>query len=235
VRGRRRVFLGASGRAGVAPGARVRHGGLAAGALVALLLAGCGSGTRQDAAEKSATYQMKVLAASFPARQSIARPTRMSLLVRNTGSSTVPNVAITVDSFNYASDYPALAANKRPVWAIEQGPGPIAKPPVETQEVSTPGGAQTAYVNTWALGPLPAGGTRLFTWKVIPVKPGAHTVTYTVAAGLAGKARAQLASGGPVAGRFNVEIAGAPAVTHVDPITGKVVNGTAYPESPAIP
>lgn len=200
-----------------------------------LLLAGCGGGSRQDAGEKSATYQMKVLAASFPARQSVARPTRMTLLVRNTGSSTVPNVAITVDSFNYTSDYPGLAADKRPVWAIEQGPGPIARPPVETQEVSTPGGAETAYVNTWALGPLPAGGTRLFSWKVVPVKPGLHTVTYTVAAGLAGKARARLASGGAVAGRFNVEIAGAPAVTHVDPLTGRVVDGPAYPGSPAIP
>jgi hypothetical protein len=235
VRGRRRVFLAAKGRARVALDARVRPGALLAGALAGLLLAGCGGGSPQDAGEKSASYQMKVVAASFPATQSIARPAQMALLVRNTGSTTVPNVAITVDSFNYSSNYPELAAAKRPIWAIEQGPGAIAKPPVETQEISPPGGGQTAYVNTWALGPLAAGKTRLFTWKVVPVKPGAHTVTYTVAAGLGGKARAKLASGGAAAGRFNVQIAGKPPLTYVDPKTGKLATGTSYPASPATP
>ena len=213
----------------------MRPGALAAGAVAGLLLAGCGGGSRQDAGEKSATYQMKVVAASFPAKQSIARPTVMSLLVRNTGSSTVPNVAITVDSFNYASNYPDLADDKRPIWAIEQGPGAIAKPPVQTQEISPPGGGQTAYVNTWALGPLPAGRAQLFTWKVVPVKAGAHTVTYTVAAGLGGQARAQLSSGGAVAGSFKVQIAGKPPLSYVDPKTGRVAPGTPYPVSPATP
>ena len=60
----------------------------------------------------------------------------------------------------------------------------------ESQEVSPPGGGETAYVNTWALGPLDAGSTRTFVWQVVPVKAGLHTVHYTVAAGLAGKANA---------------------------------------------
>ena len=207
----------------------MRRGALAASALAGLLLAGCGGGSRQDAHEKSASYQMEVVAARFPAKQSVARPEQMVLLVRNSGSATVPNLAITVDSFNYASNYPELADNKRPIWAIEQGPGAIARPPVESEEVSLPGGGQTAYVNTWALGPLAAGRTQEFTWKVVPVKPGAHTVTYTVAAGLGGKARAQLASGGAVAGHFHVTIAGAPPVSYVDPKTGRVLTGTPYP------
>lgn len=198
----------------------------------ALLAAGCGGGTRQDAGEPSATFEMKLVHASFPAKQSIARPTSMELEVQNTGSHTVPNVAVTVDSFDYAiSPLKELAANKRPIWAIEQGPGTIAKAPVETQEVSVPGGDQTAYVNTWALGRLAAGETATFIWKVVPVKPGTHTVHFAVAAGLSGKAKARLASGGLANGQFTVDIAPAPPVTHVDPNTGRIESG-AYPSSP---
>ncbi len=130
--------------------------------------------------------------------------------MRNTGSSTVPNVAVTIDSFDYTSSYPELAADKRPVWVIERGPGAIASPPVESEQVSPPGGGQTAYVNTWALGALAPGATRTFVWRVVPVKAGSYTVHYTVAAGLAGKSKAQLSSGGPVRGQFAVYIASAP-------------------------
>jgi hypothetical protein len=174
---------------------------------------------------------MEVVKASFPARQSIARPTSFELRVRNAGARTVPNVAVTLDSFYYTEHFPELAANKRPIWVIERGPGAIAKPPVQSQEVSVPGGAQTAYVNTWALGALPAGATQTFIWKVVPVKAGPHTVNFTVAAGLAGKAKAALAGGGPVRGHVAVEVAPSPAKTHVDPATGRVVPGT-YPLTP---
>jgi hypothetical protein len=204
---------------------------LATAAGAALLATGCGGGTRQDAGEASGTFEMKVLHASFPSTQAVARPASMVLQVRNTGSRTVPNVAVTVDSFNYIEKFPDLAANKRPIWAIEQGPGAIARPPVETQEVSIPGGGQTAYLNTWALGRLAAGHTATFAWKVVPVKPGTYTVHFAVDAGLAGKAKARLASGGAASGSFTVKIAGAPPTTHVDPNTGRITAGT-YPASP---
>ncbi len=200
-------------------------------ALVALLAAGCGGGSRQDVGEASGTFEMKLVHASFPVTQAVARPASMELQVRNTGSRAVPNVAVTVDSFNYTSSTPELSAGKRPVWAIEQGPGAIAKAPVETQEVSTPGGGQTAYLNTWALGALAAGHTATFTWKVVPVKPGTHTVRFAVAAGLSGKAQARLASGGAVRGQFTVDIAGAPPKKHVNPSTGSIEAGAV----PAIP
>jgi hypothetical protein len=200
-------------------------GGLA----VALLAAGCG-GTRQDAHEPAQLYRMQVLAASFQPKQWVAKPTTMGLLVRNNGLRTVPNVAVTVDSFSYASNFPELAARKRPIWVIEQGPGRNAHPPVESVEVSKPGNAQTAYVNTWALGPLPPRSTALFRWVVVPVKPGSYTVHYRVAAGLAGKAKA-ISLRGPLAGRFDVLIAPKPPSRHVDPNTGKVVPGPAPPVS----
>jgi hypothetical protein len=184
-----------------------------------------------DAGEPAGTYAVKVVHASFPTSQAIARPTSFELEVENTGAHTVPDIAVTVNSFDYASNYSELAADKRPVWAIERGPGAIASPPVSTQEVSLPGGAQTAYVNTWALGALAPGKTRKFVWHVVAVKAGTHTVHYSVYAGLAGKAKARLASGAPVEGQFAVNIAPAPKLTHVNPATGRIEGG----EFPATP
>ncbi|HEV2923237.1 MAG TPA: hypothetical protein VGW98_04325 [Solirubrobacteraceae bacterium] len=199
-------------------------------ACTAALASGCG-GSRQDANEASRGYAMEVVRARFPVRQWIARPTSFALQVRNAGGRTVPNVAVTLDSFYYTEHYPELASDKRPIWVIEQGPGPAARPPVQTQEISKPGGGQTAYVNTWALGPLAPNGTQTFIWRVVPVKAGVYTVRYTIAAGLAGRAKAQLPSGGPVQGQLTASIAPVPLSTHVDPRTGRVVYG-AFPLVP---
>lgn len=199
---------------------------LASLAACALLVAGCGGGSEQNAAEHATSYKLAIVHASFPSKQSMAHPAALELQVRNTGEATVPNVAITVDSFEYTSSYPGLAADKRPIWAIEQGPGPVAKPSVQSQNVSIPGGGQTAYVNTWALGALAPRHTQTFAWHVVPVKAGTYTVSYTVSAGLAGKAKAQLSSGGPVQGHFTVQIAPKPAAVHVNPHTGKVTPGS---------
>ena len=199
----------------------------------ALLASGCGA-ARQDAHETAGPYTMKLVRASFPAKQTIARPTKLRLEVRNTGSSTAPNVVVTLNSLNRTENYPELAADKRPIWAIERGPGRIPHPPVQSQEVSQLGAGQTAYVSTWALGSLAAGRTRTFLWTLAHVKSGLHTVEYTIAAGLAGKAKAQLASRGAVHGHFTVDIAAAPAVNQVDPNTGKVVPGE-YAATPAAP
>jgi hypothetical protein len=205
---------------------------LAAGAAAAIVAAsGCGSGARLDAGEPSGTYSMEVVRAAFPTRQSISRPTVFALQVRNAGTATVPNVAVTLDSFYYTEHYPELAADKRPIWVIEKGPGAQAKPPVQTQEVSQPGGAQTVYVNTWALGPLARNGTRTFTWHVVPVKAGVWTVHFKLAAGLAGRAHARLPGGGQVQGQLTASVAPLPPSTHVDPATGRVVAGT-FPQFP---
>lgn len=204
-------------------------GSLLAGASAALA-AGCG-GAQQNAHESARSYAMEVVKASFPQHQSIARPTRFELQVRNTGTRTVPAVAISIDSFSYVENYANLAASQRPVWVVEQGPGPLVQSPVQSQGVSPPGGAETAYVNTWTLGALAAGGTQTLVWRVTPVKAGTYTVHYTVAAGLAGKAKAKLASGGPVQGALTADIAAKPPSRHVDPATGRVVAGP-YPLIP---
>jgi hypothetical protein len=199
--------------------------------LASLLAGGCGSGARQDAREPAASFTLAVDRAAFPAKQSIARPASMELVVRNTSPRTAPNIAVTVDSFYYTSHFPELASNKRPIWVVEKGPGAIPSRPVESEAISPPGGGQTAYVNTWALGPLAPGSSRTFRWEVVPVEPGLHTVDYRVAAGLGGKAKAELPSGGPVAGHFGVAIASVPPARHVNPNTGQVVPGR-YPQVP---
>lgn len=195
------------------------------------LTSGCGGGARQDAGEPRATYTVSVVSPSFPPLQSVARLTALTLGVHNAGQATIPNVAVTIDSFYYTSQAPELAANKRPVWVVEQGPGAIASRPVASESVSPPGGGQTAYVNTWALGPLAPGHTRTFVWHVMPVKPGAYTVHYTIAAGLSGNARARLAGGGIPHGHFRAVIAPRPPATHVNPETGQVQPGPYRPSA----
>jgi len=203
---------------------------LTAMASTAALASGCGA-ARQDTHERKGSFTLKVLKASFPSSQTVARPTSFEVQVENAGTQTAPEVAVTLDSFYYVERYPQLAANKRPVWVIETGPGAVPSPPVESEAVSPPGGGQTNYVNTWALGPLAAGRTQKFVWRVAPVKAGRYTVHYAIAAGLAGKAKAERPGGGRVQGQLTADIAPAPPARHVNPATGRVVLG-AYPIVP---
>jgi hypothetical protein len=151
----------------------------------------------------------------------------MTISVQNTGSRALPDVAVTVNSLTYRATQPTnLADPTRPTWIIYDGPGPIAKPPVESEEITHAGGAQTANTRTWALGRLAPGATKTFSWKLLPVVSGLKTIRYEVAADLNGKAKAQLAGGGRAAGTFIVHIAPAPPKTHVDPETGALAQGS---------
>jgi hypothetical protein len=199
---------------------------LIAGACSALLAIGCGGGSEQSHGEVKRSYKMRISSASFPAKQSVSKPAELRVKVLNEQNRTVPNVALTVDAFSYVEKYPELAADKRPIWVVEQGPGVSPALPVQSQAVSAPGGGQTAYINTWALGPLKANQVKTFIWKVVPVKSGAHSVHLTVSAGLAGNAKATLAHGGAVRQSFSAQIAPAPPGRHVNPETGRVEPGT---------
>jgi hypothetical protein len=205
---------------------------LGASSLAAALISGCGGSAPQSASEPKGTSTVQVTQASFPAQQAVSRPERLVLRVRNTGTRTVPNVAVALNSLYYTSNYPNLAARKRPVWVVDQGPGSIPDPPVETVEVDPPGAGTTSNYDVWALGRLAPGATRSFVWHVTPVKAGVHTVSYRVYAGLNGRARAQLAGGGIPGGNFKVAIANRPPPTHVNPETGKVAAGAYSASTP---
>jgi hypothetical protein len=175
---------------------------------VAVVAAGCGGGTRQDADETSGTFKVDVVSASFPSKQRLARQEQMVVEVRNADNRTIPNLAVTVDpGFSVRSERTDLADPNRPVWIIDDGPK----------------GGTTAYTNTWAIGALKPGATARFVWKVTAIRAGTHEVHYRVAAGLNGKAKAAAAGGDPPEGSFTVNISDKPAQATVDPKTGEVV------------
>jgi hypothetical protein len=178
-------------------------------ALALLGAAACGGGPRQDAAEKAATYRVAIVRSSFPRQQRLAQPARLVVEVRNTGRETMPNVAVTVDSFSTRSDQAGLADAERPVWIVDRPPE----------------GSTTAYVNTWALGPLLAGETKRFVWRVTPVQTGTHRIRYRVAAGLGGRAKAVLAGNRVPERELAVRITSRPAPARVNPETGAVERG----------
>ena len=186
-------------------------------ALTTVLVAGCGSGPRQDADEPSGSYKLEVAAAKFPASQSIAQDSRMIVTVRNDDTKAAPNVAVTVETdpskagqgtvaFGQRVNDSRLSDNERPVWIVNEGP---------------PGG-DSAATNTWALGRLGAGETKTFTWKLTAVEAGSYTLRYRISPGLAGMAK--LASGGRTDGLFKVTIDNKPVPARVDD-DGNVVRG----------
>ena len=153
-------------------------------------VAGCGGGERQDADEPEGSYRVDVVEAKFPTATKLAERSNLVIAVKNVDTKTIPNVAVTVKSFDTRRDDPNLADPRRPQFIVNRGPK----------------GGDTAYVGTSALGPLRPGETKTFEWNVTAVKPGAYKLNYVVAAGLDGKAKAVLASGGAAKGVFTGEI-----------------------------
>jgi len=155
--------------------------------VAAFVVAGCGSsGPRQDANEQSGNYKIQVVEAKFPDHQSLAKRSTMTITVKNVDSKTIPNVAVTVTSFDQTKNDPSLADPRRPQFVVNKGPS----------------GGDTAYVGTSALGPLKPGETKTFKWDVTAVVAGKYALKYAVAAGLNGKAKAILAGGGHPRGEF---------------------------------
>jgi hypothetical protein len=182
---------------------------LCLGAAALAVASGCGGGEKQDAKEPDATFDVKVVSASFPAQQSLSKHTVMKIRVRNDGNETVPNVAVTVgrqgkDTFTYESQQPGLADPQRPIWIIDAGPY----------------GGTTAYVDTWALGTLKPHQTKTFSWGLTPIRPGNYKIDYLVAAGLNGKAKVRKAD---ASGSFRVNVTGRPAAACVTD-SGEVVD-----------
>jgi hypothetical protein len=152
-----------------------------------LVVAGCGGGgTRQDADEPSGTFKVQVVEAKFPDKQSLAKRSKLTITVKNVDTRTIPNVAVTVKSFDQTKNDPTLADPRRPQFVVNTGPS----------------GGETAYVGTSALGPLKPGETKTFRWDVTAVIAGKYSLKYAVSAGLDGKARAVLAGGGRPSGEF---------------------------------
>ena len=173
------------------------------------MASGCGGNARQDAKESSGTFDVKVVSASFPSQQKLAEHAVMKLRVRNDGSKTVPNVAVTVgrqgkDTFSYEDQQPGLSDPERPIWIVDAGPL----------------GGTTAYVDTWTLGTLKPHQAKTFSWGVTAIRPGSYKIDYLVAAGLNGKAKVRKAD---ASGSFHVNVTQKPSQACVTD-TGAVVD-----------
>jgi hypothetical protein len=190
----------------VAAGMRDTRGRIAAALLCALAIAGCGE-ERQDADAPSGQFDLDVTAASFPAKQRIAEASTLKLRVENTGDRAVPDLAVTVETapgqdgqapvaFGQSGDDPTLAASARPVWVVDEGPS----------------GGTSAYVNTWAVGPLGEGQSKTVEWKLTAAKAGRYTVAWRLAPALEGDVSL---GEGRTEGEFDVTISDAPVPARV--------------------
>jgi hypothetical protein len=195
-------------------------------ALVGLIaVAGCGGGERQDEDEPEGDFALEVVSASFPEKQKLAQSSSLVITVRNAGDEAVPNVAVIVRGLGYRATEAGLADPERPQFVVNGVPREIGGFP-EAKD-ATPLGCETAYVNTWACGRLRPDAEKTFVWKVTAVKAGPYEISWRVAAGLDGKARAVGAGGGEApSGSFSGTVSDeAPEVRVAD--DGKtVVSGT---------
>lgn len=200
--------------------------GFVAAACTALAvgLAACGGEDRQDENEPKGEFRVDVVDASFPVEQKLAKRSELSITVRNAGQKTVPNIAVTVTGFDTKLANTDLADPSRPIFVINGEPKEIGGF-AESKDIA-PEGGDTAYVNTWALGPLKSGAEETFTWSVTAVRAGNYTIKYKIAAGLDGKAKAVTADGVAPVGVFEGVVDDTPPDTRVAEDGVTVVEGT---------
>jgi hypothetical protein len=234
------MFPRALGQSGTSAG-RLRLRGPGAGialgiAAVALGagLAACGGGERQDATVPSGSYPVQVTQARFANHQKLSETTYLQLGIRNAGSKTIPNLAVTINtveqgqpnvkspaystgsgqgSFNVRIDDPHLSFPFRPVWILEEHYPTVLTPgqPLKGQLAKTPtSSAASAATDTFQFGEVKPNDSKDIAWRVTPVRTGTFTVRYEVSASLTGDARAVTPDGGPVKGEFAATISGNP-------------------------
>jgi hypothetical protein len=194
--------------------------GFLCGVAVALTLSACGGGQLQSANEPSGKFKVQVTS-SFPTQQRLSQATNLVIKVTNVDTKAIPDVAVTicnvtcgwsakdlakgwgtsVQAFSYKLDMPGLASNSRPVWVVDRSPEPNGACGYSCT-AGGPGGATTAYSNTWALGRLKPKQSVTFDWHVTAVQSGDYQVAQ---------------------GTFNVKILTAPHQSYVNN-SGQVVN-----------
>ena len=188
-------------------GAILRGGTAAAAAAALALAAGCGGGERQDADVRAATYTVERPVVTFPHEQDLAQESVMSIAVTNAGEEQIPNLAVTVEAaregtraaaFGTLTEQPGVASRSRPVWIVDEGPG------------------DTAFANTWAIGPVAPGATRTFRWRVSSIRAGRWRVGWRLAGALGNQARVVVKGGRPAAGAVTIDVSSKPGQARVD-------------------
>ena len=206
--------------------------------LLVVPLAGCGEAVkRQDANEPAGEYKVQIVEAEFPEVQKLAKRSEMRIVVKNVDTKRIPNIAVTVKSFDRRENdidngaAPQVADPRRPVFIVNESPiegkqalGP-GEPSLVDREVDPPRGNEAAgpYVDTYFLGPLEKGETATFEWDVTAIVAESFSLRYRVEAGLDGKAKAVLANGKAPAGVFSGVIEDRVFEAGVDPDGGEVI------------
>ena len=194
-----------------------------ASALLSLLALGACGGETQDADEPEGDFKVELVKASFPSDQSLAQRSNLEITVRNAETErSVPNIAVTVNGFDTRSEDADEADPSRPVFVINGRQRELATYS-DAQEAAPRG--ETAYNGTWTLGRLRPGQTKTFRWNVTAVKPGPFRLSYEVAAGLDGKARAVASGGRPLKGLFSGAVESDPPDTRVGEDGRSIVKG----------
>jgi hypothetical protein len=192
----------------------------------AALLGACGGSSSSSDDEPGGTFHVKVIEASFPAKQKLGQTSLLTLGIRNTGKRTVPGLSVTftvagkrgVDSsipFGVRDPQPELASPDRPVWVL-------AATYPRLHGSSKPGGTSTSNQRTFNFGELKPGATTRAVWKLSAVRPGKYTVLYRIDAGLNGEAKATTTGGVAPGGSITTEIGEALPETEVTD-SGEVV------------
>jgi hypothetical protein len=190
-------------------GGAAAHGRFVALAgLTALVIGGCGGGQKQDVGEPKGTFPVKVVSASFPIRQSLAKDSTMEIVVQNAGQKQIPIISVTVKcgpglggSFSTTTQDTDVADPVRPQFVVNKIPTATDRvnPPLDPAPLER----SSAFVDTFPLGPLAPGHKARFQWDVSAVKAGPYRLCWRVNAGLYGKAIAvPAASGERISGVF---------------------------------
>jgi hypothetical protein len=195
---------------------------------VVVLAIGCGGGEsqRQDANEPSGKFEVDVTKASFPPKQKLAKRSELAIDVENTGDRTVPNLAVTIEGFDEVQTDPDVdTANARTtVFAVNGKPTNLKQYGGFDDSVpATPGDSDTAFVDTWTVGPVKPGRTKKLRWTVTATRRGPYRIKWEVAAGLDGKAKAVGPDGGPPQGIFSGTISAAAPDTRVSSRNGETI------------
>jgi hypothetical protein len=197
-----------------------------------LAISGCGGEPKQDAKEPSGNFPVKLVSATFPPDQSLAKDSTMEIVVQNAGQKMIPMISVTVKcgsglggSFSTTTSDTDAADRERPQFVVNKLPTATERvnPPLDPAPLER----SSAYVDTYPLGMLGPGHSATFRWDVSAVKAGPYKLCWRVNAGLYGKAKAVPASGGgPINGEFQGTISRKP------PKAGIAEDGQTVIESP---
>jgi hypothetical protein len=207
------------------PSAHRRNAALALSlaGLLALVATGCGgSDVQQDAKEPKGDFPVKVVSATFPGNQRLAKDSTMEIVVQNAGQKTIPTISVTVKcgkglggSFSTKTAAPNVADPQRPQFVVTKIPTATERvnPPLDPAPLER----SSAFVDTYPLGPLAAGRSATFRWDVSAVKAGPYRLCWRVNAGLFGKARAVPAQSGAISGVFSGEVSNKAPTASIGP------------------